>query len=1235
MGAFPFGVPVAQANTVSIVIRAVDEASKALEQVRSQVEGLDQAGAKASGGGLARTQQEMRAIATVSAGVAAAIAGAGIALGRSAIRMAADMEQTNVAFTTLLRSADTAKIVLGDIQKLAALTPFEFPELADAGRNLAAFGIDAASIAPTLQRIGDVASGINQPIGEIAEIYGKAKVQGRLFMEDINQLTGRGIPIIGELAKQFGVAESQVRGLVEKGQIGFGNLSQAFTSMTSEGGSFFEMMKKQSGTAAGMWSTLTDNVGALARSFGEMLLPVVKAVLGWLIQLTDAVANMDPQVRNLTFVVGAAATAFVGLRAAAVAFAAFEGPLKTVLLIIGTSIKAMLGPIGLVIAAVGALYVAYQTNFLGIGDAVRNAADWTGLQLSRVRDFFAAVIGNLDTLSFAFSEIFSSIGYILEGFSIILYGRLVEPFLDVYNSIATALTETAKTIGQWVTTVAGLFQPVVDFLRDLGVSIGNGIQNIGEQAISGLTKMITTSRESLVDAAENVLATNATVAKGFGIVEREIGNIETVVISARASISGSFQQIRDASTQSVADMGAASAAAQAAYGVAVPTALDATSAALDKAVSKGKTVTDVLDAYWKSLDNINTKEAQLGTSFDALAEQLRLERQVYDRLVEMGADDTLLQQFSQSILGLERVIAENELTIKVAVEYADAELAGIIDNAAVEDELLQAQADRQDAISEQIKQARLQNAQEYAEAELAGIIDNARVENELLQKTADAQQARAEQIKQFRISAARDYAAAELAGIQDNARLADEQLVARFNKQQAYNDAELAGIVDNARVVGELAQAEIDKRIALNEQLAADKKTKAEEYAAAELSGIVDNARVENELLQATADKQDALIQQQKDAKLKAQQEYAAAELAGIADNARVENELLEQRIQKEKDYQAQQKAARDSKATAYGDAELAGIIDNANVANDLIAGYLSAVDVLIPAIRAEVEARQKALAMLITVTRLDAPIAAFGKSLLNLAVNEIPLVGTIFNNLAFGPLAAIMAVFRELFSKSSAFGKIIAQVSELLAPLAEIIGLVLTPPLKVLGAVLGFVTDILYGIANALIDAYNFLLGWLFGRVDKLERKNPNEEGERRAADEVLKTEKEMEERRRRERKERGGELETTKPAESSVNLSSVNPAVQLAVSIPLVEAAASIASAASIIEATFSSVSGANLNGSFARFDLTISRAEAMYARVDAMYSRLLEEGIRVKLDQTFSLEGGGGDSRTLYLR
>lgn len=178
---------------------------------------------------------------------------------------AADMEQAEISFGVLFKSADTAKAVLSDLSQFAAETPFELPQLTEAARSLAAFGFEASSITPNLRMLGDIASGVNTPIGELSELYGKARVQGRLFAEDINQLTGRGIPITQALAKQFGVADDKVKKLVESGKIGFPQIEKAFQSMTGAGGQFNGMMAAQSQSLSGLWSTLQDSIGGTLR----------------------------------------------------------------------------------------------------------------------------------------------------------------------------------------------------------------------------------------------------------------------------------------------------------------------------------------------------------------------------------------------------------------------------------------------------------------------------------------------------------------------------------------------------------------------------------------------------------------------------------------------------------------------------------------------------------------------------------------------------------------------------------------------------------------------------------------------------------------------------------------------------------------------------------------------------------------------------------------------------------
>jgi tape measure domain-containing protein len=218
----------------------------------------------------------------IAGSVAAALAGV-----KKAVGGAAALETTTIAFETLLGSAAKAKSLLGELKQLGASTPLEFPELADASRKLIAFGVGADTVTATLRRIGDVATGIQAPIGEIAEIYGKARVQGTLFAEDINQLTGRGIPVIQEFAKILGVSEGEVKKLASEGKITFGLLERAFVNLTDKGGKFAGMMGRQAETTAGLWSTLKDSINEVFTTLGEPINDAIKPLLKAAIELTE------------------------------------------------------------------------------------------------------------------------------------------------------------------------------------------------------------------------------------------------------------------------------------------------------------------------------------------------------------------------------------------------------------------------------------------------------------------------------------------------------------------------------------------------------------------------------------------------------------------------------------------------------------------------------------------------------------------------------------------------------------------------------------------------------------------------------------------------------------------------------------------------------------------------------------------------------------------------------------
>lgn len=205
------------------------------------------------------------------------------------IELASAYEQTKVAFDTFLGDSEKATQVLSDLNKFSIETPFEPDQVNQAAKSLLAFGLSSDQLIPKLTQIGDISSATGKDFNELAVIFGKAKVAGTLFAEDINQLTEAGIPVIQEFAKQLGVSESQVKKLASEGKISFKNLEQAFTDLTSEGGKFQGLMLAQSQTFGGFVSSLKGVFDEILRGFGEVFTPVLK---GLFVPLTQGLFSL-------------------------------------------------------------------------------------------------------------------------------------------------------------------------------------------------------------------------------------------------------------------------------------------------------------------------------------------------------------------------------------------------------------------------------------------------------------------------------------------------------------------------------------------------------------------------------------------------------------------------------------------------------------------------------------------------------------------------------------------------------------------------------------------------------------------------------------------------------------------------------------------------------------------------------------------------------------------------------
>lgn len=238
----------AQARTYAQAIAGAAKSADGLEAAADQMKGLNnQAGLGSS---------LFKGLLGAAAGFGAAFSfGEAITAG---VQLNAEYERVKTSLTVILKDGAKADKLLGQLNRFAADTPFQTDQINRAANSLLAFGVAADDIIPTLQNIGNISAATGKDFNELTTIYGKARIAGVLYAEDINQLVEAGVPIIQAFADQMKVGESQVKKLASEGKIGFSQLETAFRNMTTSGGQFAGMLEKQSQTLGGILSTIKD-----------------------------------------------------------------------------------------------------------------------------------------------------------------------------------------------------------------------------------------------------------------------------------------------------------------------------------------------------------------------------------------------------------------------------------------------------------------------------------------------------------------------------------------------------------------------------------------------------------------------------------------------------------------------------------------------------------------------------------------------------------------------------------------------------------------------------------------------------------------------------------------------------------------------------------------------------------------------------------------------------------------
>ena len=281
--------------------------SKNVRRVGDDLETVSKQSKKATGGikGFADKCNKMTgalsAIAAVQLGsVFTSMAGGILNMGIASVQAAAQMRQYEIAFQTMLKSAEAGTQMLRDLQQFAAETPFDVPGVVSAGQQLMAFGFKAEEIIPMLTNLGDAASGLGlgtEGVSRLAYALGQMQTSGKLNAQDMMQLTSAGISAWDMLAQAAGKTVAEMKDLCSKGAIDSKAAVQTIVAGMNE--QFGGMMAKTSDEVAGLLANIEETAGNTSAAVGKYLTEAFN-IKGILKDVSDRLGEFQQKMQTAT-----------------------------------------------------------------------------------------------------------------------------------------------------------------------------------------------------------------------------------------------------------------------------------------------------------------------------------------------------------------------------------------------------------------------------------------------------------------------------------------------------------------------------------------------------------------------------------------------------------------------------------------------------------------------------------------------------------------------------------------------------------------------------------------------------------------------------------------------------------------------------------------------------------------------------------------------------------------------
>ena len=490
----------------------------------------------------------------LTAAVTAPLAIAGVKAARWASQTAANAEQVDIAFNTML-GPERAKKMIADLVEFAKTTPFEMAGLNKATQQMLAYGFAANDIIPMLTDVGNATAALGagqQGIDAITRALGQMHGKGTAASQEMMQLTEVGIPAWEYLAKALHTDVAGAMEMVTKKAVSADVAIAAIRAGMQ--GDFGGLMIKQSRTLTGVLSNLsdaatatimkmyqTDSYKKMTDALSKLADPIQKLVESLMPLFERGMEALAGMATNAANAINQMSASDIQTIAKSIGMLAGTGPS---LLVIGKSMETagkMLGAFskasgtvaeglsvikGIVpgtLSTIAGLSTGFKSSFGGIAAVVQDKLETAILYAWEFRDsilkafsgFIASKLGGVG------SAIAGVLGPALTGLGPKLLGA-VQPAMGVVASLISGFGSATVVLGvlSIAAAVAGTaFVAMGGDITQAAANIASNIVGIAD-TIPGLASQISSV---LPQVASGLASAGPTLSHAFEVLFGQMG----------------------------------------------------------------------------------------------------------------------------------------------------------------------------------------------------------------------------------------------------------------------------------------------------------------------------------------------------------------------------------------------------------------------------------------------------------------------------------------------------------------------------------------------------------------------------------------------------------------------------------------------------------------------------------------------------------------------------------------